>query len=152
MYFWRIGRLKADLAARPLSDREALPYLIVSAAVWVMVTAFPASSFNVWDALSVGWSVLLAIFGTIFIYRQNGCAAGQQFLQRYFAIGWVVAVRWFAALVVAMVALFFVLEALGLWSDVTTRYEVLFIAAAELIVYWRIGHHVGDVARASNTA
>lgn len=33
MYFWRVEELKTEMAARPLSEREALPYLVVFVAL-----------------------------------------------------------------------------------------------------------------------
>lgn len=146
MYFWRIDKLKAEMAARPLSEREALPYLVVSVALYVAGGFIPPTSTNVWDGLGAVWSVALAIVGTIYIYRQNGGAAGRHFLQRYFAIGWVVFLRWLP-LVVLMSVAFFPLKAL-LSEDVeeTTWDEFLFIAVVEAVIYLRIGHHVRDLA------
>ena len=78
---------------------------------------------------------------------QNGGADGEHFLQRYFAIGWVVAVRWGGLLALAMIAHMTLLEAFGAASDSTTWHEVLLVAMGELVIYWRTGYHVRDVAR-----
>ncbi len=51
MYFWRIEKLKAAMAARPLSEREVLPYLIASIALSTAVLYLPQTSQNVWDTL-----------------------------------------------------------------------------------------------------
>jgi hypothetical protein len=95
---------------------------------------------------------LLAAVGTIYIYRQNGGAGGQHFLQRYFAVGWVVALRWLAIIVVAAVAFFVMLEVVGISTDSTSWYEFVFLAAAETVIYWRIGHHVRDIAHRTPAA
>lgn len=146
MYFWRIEKLKAELATRPLTDRETLPYLVYFVG-WTTAASFiPATFTNVWDGLGAAWSVLLAVIGTLYIYRRNGGADGQYFLQRYFAIGWVVAIRWLVILVLAIVAFVGVLTALGSEAEDTTWYEFLFLAIAEAVIYWRTDHHVGDVA------
>ena len=83
MYFWRIEQLKTEMAARPLSEREALPYLVVFVALSSAVAYIPQTTQNLWDGVGTVWSVLLAVVGTIYIYRQNGGAGGQHFLQRY---------------------------------------------------------------------
>lgn len=80
MYFWRIEALKRQMTARPLSEREALPYLVVTAAFTTTVPYIPQATQNVWDGLGGVWSVLLAVVGTIYIYCQNGGADGQHFL------------------------------------------------------------------------
>jgi hypothetical protein len=146
MYFWRIEKLKAQMAARPLSEREALPYLVVFIGLSAAVGYIPQTMSNVWDGLRAAWSVALAVVATIYIYRQNGGADGQHFLQRYFAIGWVVGIRWLVVLVLATIAFIATLTALGLETKHTTWYDFMFFAIGEVVVYWRIGHHVRDLA------
>ncbi len=147
MYFWRIEKLKAEMAARPLSEREALPYLVVFVALSAAVSCIPTTSSNVWDGLGAAWSIMLAVVGTIYIYRQNGGAGGQHFLQRYFAVGWVVAIRWLVVIMLALAAFYVALAVLGVEKEHTEWYDFLFFAIAEAVVYWRIGHHVGDLAQ-----
>ena len=93
MYFWRIERLKREMAIRPLSESETLPYLVVNTTLVTALSYIPDTFSNVWDTLSAIFSTFLAVVGTIYIYRQNGGADGQYFLQRYFAISWVVTLR-----------------------------------------------------------
>lgn len=146
MYFWRIDKLKAEMAVRPLSEREALPYLVVQIALFAATGYIPSTITNLWDGLGAVWSVALAIFGTIYIYRQNGGAEGLHFLQRYFAIGWVVFIRWLV-IVFLLRAAFLALKALlGNDAEETTWDDFMFIAVVEAVVYLRIGHHVRDLA------
>ena len=49
MYFWRIEQLKDQLIARPLSDREALPYLLVFVGLTAALGFIPGEGLNVWD-------------------------------------------------------------------------------------------------------
>lgn len=106
MYFWKIKRLKAEMAARPLSERAVLPYLVISMALFSAASFVPVDYNNLWEVIGGVWSVVLAIFGTIYIYRKNGGASGEHFLQRYFAIGWVVSVRWFVIFIIVSLAVF----------------------------------------------
>lgn len=147
MYFWRIEELKTEMAARPLTEREVLSHLVVCASLLAAVGYIPQAITNVWDGLGAVWSVALAALGTIYIYRQNGGADGQHFLQRYFAIGWVVTLRWFLILVLVAVACFTLLAVLGSEQEETTWYEFLALATIEVVVYWRIGFHVRDLAQ-----
>jgi hypothetical protein len=146
MYFWRIEKLKRRMAARPLSEREVLPYLVVFVALSTAVVYIPQATRNVWDGLGAVWSVLLAVVGSIYIYRQNGGPGGQHFLQRYFAVGWVVGLRWLVVFIGASVAFYGTLAAVGADTDNTPWYDFLFFAVAEAVIYWRIGHHVRDLA------
>jgi hypothetical protein len=147
MYFWRIEKLKAEMAARPLSDREVLPYLVVFVGLVAALTFIPQPVTNIWDGFGAVWSSALAIFGTIYLYRQNGGAGGQHFLQRYFVIGWVVFIRWLVIVFLAGVAIFGLLAALGNELEETTWYEFVFVAIVGAILYWRTGYHIRDLAQ-----
>jgi hypothetical protein len=147
MYFWRIEKLKTDMAANPLSEREVLPYLILTAVLYSVIIYIPHEIQNVWDGLGAVWSVLLAVVGTIYIYRQNCGAGGQHFLQRYIVVGWVVGIRWLVFLIPAAFAFYATLATVGIDLESTHWYNFLFLAVAEAVTYWRIGHHVKDLAQ-----
>ena len=153
MYLWRIEKLKAEMAVRPFTDREVLPYLIawlVLLEVVIVLTTFLPTSANVWDGLDAARGLLLTVFGTLYVFRQNGGASGQYLLQRYFAVGWVVGVRWIAGLLPAMLVFYVALEALGSGSEDSTEwYDFVLITVAEAGFYWRFGHHVRDLASRS---
>jgi hypothetical protein len=152
MYFWRIEKLKTKMAARPLSEREALPYLVVFIALPSAVAYIPQTSQNLWDGLGEVWSDLLAVVGTIYIYRQNGGAGGQHFLQRFFAVGWVVCIRWLVVIILAAAAFYGTLAAVGADTESTHWYDFLLLAFVEAVIYWRIGHHVRDLAQRTTAA
>jgi hypothetical protein len=147
MYFWRIEKLKAEMAARPLSEREVLPYLVLNVVLCSVAVNLPKVFQNHWDGLGAVWSVLLAVVGTIYVYRRNGGADGQHFLQRYMAIGWVVIIRWFAILILGGIAFYGALMAVRADVESTHWYDFLFFAAFEAVVYWRMGYHVRDLAQ-----
>lgn len=146
MYFWRIEKMKTEMVTCQMSEREVLPYVVVSAAVFSVAGYIRQPLNNRWDALSVGWSLLLAVFGTIYIYRQNGGANGQHFLQRYLALGWVVGIRWFVAFTPVVLVLYVMLAGASADAQSTRWQDVLIFAVAEIILYWRIGYHVRDLA------
>jgi hypothetical protein len=152
MYFWRIEELKAQMATRPLSTREELPYLVAWAALTsIAMTLQYVWEANLWDYLGGVWSVVLAVIGTIYIYQCNGGADGQFFLQRYFAIGWVVSLRWLVVLLILAAIYIPVLDFLNVLQDETTWHESLILAIFETIILLRIGHHVRDVATRSSS-
>lgn len=145
MYFWRVENLKADLVARPMPDREALPYLITEAVIVALAIGLPKSDFNIWDLLGTMWSIGLAVLGTIYIFRQNGGSDGSQFLPRYFSIGWVVGVRYFVVALVLYLSLMIGLEIADFSMESSTVIDFLFFSVSETLYFQRIGHHVRDV-------
>ena len=58
MYFWRINELKRQLVERPLTDREIMPYLLVS----LVPFAFWPLDKNVelWDHVGHGAASLMS--------------------------------------------------------------------------------------------
>ena len=153
MYFWRIEDLKRDLITRPLTDREVLPYLLIFVGITALVPIFPMESMNLWDYAAAIWTLLLAVAGTLYAYQCNGAAAGLHFVQRYLAIGWVVAVRWGVVVMAAFVVLLFFVDSSG---DETTPTYALFWMVAEVVFYERMGYHIRAVAstplRSNSTA
>lgn len=152
MYFWRIEALKARLIQAPLSDREVLPYFVLTMAItWALFAAydlFPAGSTSLWSILGHGWSFVLVVVGTLYIYRQNGGSAGEHLLQRYLVIGWVVSIRWLTGILAVLGALTLAVMAIDdLYIPESPSWqEATVIGVLEALYYWRLGHHVSQVA------
>jgi len=108
----------------------------------LFTTGLPTSprqtTLSAWDGLEALWGILLAVVGTIYTYRQNGGAEGRHFLQRYFAVGWVVSVRWLAVSIPVSTAFY---------TESTHWYDPLFFAVVAAGFYWRMAHHVKDLAQ-----
>lgn len=153
MYFWRVERLKTDLAVAPMTDRQVLPYFMAYLLlVELTVLLTPFTIVNQWDWVDSIASVSLVVLGALYAYQRNGGAGGQQFLPRYFAIGFVVGLRWLVGLVVVMAVVMIGQEVAGHGSEESTPVETVVLILAEAILYWRIGHHIGDVADRAGVA
>ena len=148
MYIWRIDRLKTQLAAGPLTDREILPYAMTNGVLMGIAFTLPPEHPSVWDSVSGLVAAAAAIAGTIWAYTQNGGMAGTNFLQRYVSICWVVTIRFFVAL----------LGAIALWSmqadpidpeGQTTWRGVALYALVCVVFYQRVGVHIRHVARSA---
>jgi hypothetical protein len=148
MYFIRYQPLKDRLRSRSVSDREALPYLVLFAALTALVCSLPTiESYNFWDGVSAVLSVATAIGGILYAYRQNGGMAGFDLIQKYVILGWVVFVRFLIVFLPAALVLVIVGAVTGLMSlEFTGPYDVVMIFSAEVIFYQRLGKHVGDTA------
>lgn len=152
MYFWRIEKLKQEMARRAFSDREVLPYLVTFCALSTAVAYIPGKLENGWDIAGAIWSVLIVILGTIHIYRQNGGCEGQHFLQRYFVVGWVVSIRWLVIVIFCLMAFYLPLAFFRPTDEGSEWYDFLITAVLETLFYWRIGCHVRDLAMRTQAA
>jgi hypothetical protein len=153
LYLWRVEKLKADMVAHPLSERQIIPYVVLDVFLSVIAgrTTQSQSPQGIVD-LTVGFCAVLAVVATIYIYRQNGGAAGQHFLQRYLTIGWVVSVRCFPILFLVSIYVRVILRIVGVERpgvQIEEAYWHYFISVAlyQVIVWWRISYHVRDLAQ-----
>jgi hypothetical protein len=164
MYFWRIGRLKDELGRGPLGQREAFAYVVATMLLYI-VTGAP----GLWNAgpePTTGWhwaayvaTVLLVGGGSYAAYRANGGRTGVDFAARYFALGWVLGIRLSVLMFLPVMLLFlaWVLAPTFIWpewqvSDVASiRAAVVSVVAFEAAFYWRLVHHLGQVAASGSS-
>ena len=59
-------------------------------------------------------------------------------------MGWVVAVRCLLVFIPFIFALYFVAEAAGILTDQTGLFDIALVFVFEVILYQRIGRHIGD--------
>jgi hypothetical protein len=145
MYFIKYQPLKEKLRTRALSDREALPYLIILTALITFSSMPGVKAYNDWDWVSLGLGVILAIGGVLYSYRENGGNAGFDFIQKFVVLGWIVGVRCFLVfmpLIILFSVLNFMAEDKSL--ETTGPYHIVGQIFAATIFYQRIGRHIRD--------
>ncbi|MGI9328682.1 MAG: hypothetical protein ACR2PZ_25935 [Pseudomonadales bacterium] len=93
MYWWHIRNLRQQLAQDGLSESHAFRYYlataILSALLYEAVANGPPSETKAVDILDASLYLGFTIGGTVWCYRQNGGAAGRDFLIRIVPIAWV---------------------------------------------------------------
>lgn len=165
MYFWRIGRLKSDLSRGPLGQREAFVYVVATMLLYTIMTGAP----GLWNAdpgPGTGWhwvayiaTILLVGGGSYAAYRANGGRTGVDSAARYFALSWVLGIR-LSVLMFLPVMLVFVVWIVAvafIWpewkvSDTVTRgVAAVSVVAFEATFYWRLVHHLGQIAASGST-
>ena len=159
MYFVQYEPLKQQLRSRSLSDRAALPYLILDG---VLVTLFAAiavaistEGWNEFDTLSMCLSVIFVIGGTCYVYQQNGGKEGFDLIQKYVVLGWIVGFRFIlvglALFTLVLLVLIVALEEGPAPEPTRTgALDVLFIVIIELIFFQRLGRHIRDTKNISH--
>ncbi len=149
MYCWRIGVLKGRLIEGRLADREAVWYLTATFAMTTLLMAFPPASPNAWDSGMGLVGCVVVIFGTWWVYRQNGGAAGADFVNRYLSLGWVLTIR----ILSPLLAVALLLEVLTAGEELPTAESgpgtALMTLLISLLLYQRLGAHVRDIAQAT---
>lgn len=145
MHFIRYQPLKQKLKQRSLSDREALPYLIVMMGLTAAAYLLPGNeALNIWDWIGNGLSVTLAVAGVIYAYVCNGGRHGCDLIQKYVVLGWIVTVRCVLVFIPCAFLIYTAGEVLGFVSDETNWFDVVIFAGFEVVWYERIGRHISD--------
>ena len=143
MHFVLYRPLKHKLRTNSLSDREALPYLIIYAVLFSLGSYTEAERLsNGYDIVSLCLSVIIVIGGTYYAYRQNGGKEGFNLVQKYLILAWVVAIRFTIVLTPVVIVYVVVWQKLGM-PDLDF-YNVSFSAAVKFIYYHRLGRHIRD--------
>ena len=137
MYFWNIKKLKAQLIERPLTEREALPYVIAASLMYllafeILTYSYSAVSneavpYGILDYISLAFTIAINILGTIWIFKKNKVNSENYFLQRYTALGWVVLIRIMVFFILAMILLFVTLLLSGIYGRLTGNCTVRFL-------------------------
>lgn len=144
MYFIKYDLLKKRLRERSISVRKSIPYLIAM----VIFGGLPYPSVgvhNLWDSISEILSTAAFVGGILYAYYKNGGATGNDFFTKYILIGWVACVRFFFVFVpVATIVIYFGGKTgMMSWSE-SGPYDITWVFLAEIILYQRIGRHIGD--------
>lgn len=145
MYFVQYNPLKQQLRNRTLSDRDALPYLILDGVVVALMGLnISSDGLNALNVVSTFISVAIIIGGTFHVYDQNGGNEGFDLVRKYVVLGWVVGIRVFLACIPVFLILG-ILIGLGNLDDAFSDFLIMCCGAAVSIIYYqRLGRHIRD--------
>ena len=150
MYFWRIARLREDLVASRVGERESLGYVLWFGGVTTLLSSLPLGEFNLWDYVDVVTMFAAFLIGTAYVFRCNGGSSGREFLTRYVSLNWVFGIRFFFLVAIPVFAAVLVIQSYlpgGLPLE-TTPWESGTLAALEGVFYFGLGQHFKKVAAA----
>jgi len=155
MYWWSLRAAKLALSGEPLGSRQLLPYVLVFSILETGVLEFsffgePSQDFGVRRWLLGSLSILLTAFGCYYVYRQNGGAKGERFLERFLVLGWITGIRYMVFMFLGIMVFYgiaAVLPSIGSGVGADVVFEL-----ASPIFYLYLGHHVGNLARSVQAA
>jgi len=157
MYWWNLRAAKRDLSARPLDSRQLLPYLLALVILETIVVEFAFLAPSSQDLGARQWffasaTVVVTVLGCLYVYRQNGGATGQRFLERFLVLGWVTGIRVTVFVFFCFLGILFLAELSPLLSGGLENWIDTVLGPFVFIYYLYLGHHVGSLARVENAA
>jgi len=145
MQFFRYNAVKEKLRTRTLTDREALPYLLSMFVFAASAVVFPVPlGSDLWDRINQGGTILLAILGLLYAYRQNGRAHGHDLALKYIVLGEIAVARCFAVSIPLGIALVWLGTQLGLRDRTMGWYDTSLWLLFQVVAYQRLGRHIAD--------
>ena len=145
MYWIKYQPLKERLKKRSISDREALPYLLILCVLESIVISVPlATEMNKWDIIEAILYVIITIIGVLYVYRKNGGNNGYDIIQKFTVLGWVVAVRYGLVVIPVGGLIYFTAYYHGVTGDETTFFDAMLSIILSVIYYERLGRHISD--------
>ena len=147
MYFWKIDKLKNDLLKKPLSESESFKYLLATLVIYSL-GMIPFLENNLWDVYSAVIMALITTVGVYYVYQCNKGARGNNFLQKYLSIGWVMGIRWIVFIMLPIMVIFYIVK--GLLSDIpnyTTFTDMIFVNLLYISYFWLLGKHIKEVSQ-----
>ncbi|MCK6261755.1 hypothetical protein KP803_00545 [Vibrio sp. ZSDE26] len=148
MYFWNIKALKKDIIGEKLTEKDRFIYAFIQFSVYTIAFEYLLSGHvehsNDWNQFEAMANIAIVLIGTYLIYKANGGENGQDFLGRYFSIGFVVTIR-FSVLLIPMVVLLTVYDIeFRSESDIltTSPLEVFMYILWTIFLYANIAKHM----------
>lgn len=149
MYWLSLSGAKRDLRSGNLSSRALLPYVIAfgafeSLSISMSALAPGGPDPELTDLYLALVSVGITVLGLLHVYRMNGGAAGQNFVERLLVIGWVASVHFMAAMIAAMVLLGTLLMTSSSGEALIESFAPCFVLISG-VYYLYLGRHIADV-------
>lgn len=151
MYIWDIKKLKESIKERKLSESHRFMYVliyVVLSVIGIEIMAYmPTENANNWDYLNNLLNVLIPSIGTYFAYKSNGAEEGNDFLGKYFSIGFVNGIR-FIPYLVPILAVYFIYCFYAYQAEEeisTSAIDVIPFAIWYIAMYWKLCTHIRQV-------
>ncbi len=135
------------LSAAPLVDKfksdsfeqsEVGPYFMAQMVLTAMLTLSAFGVTDSWDIAAALASVVITVFGVLYLKRKNRDTFGNQFVEKYFCLGWVIWVR-MLLLSIPVVVAFFALAIIVGGNDAIPPAGALLTIGLEILFYWWLG-------------
>lgn len=133
--------------AGTFKDDEIGPYffasMILTSASWFLAYGEPTR----WDFVETLANVAITILGIHYLKSKNGDTFGNGFVNKYFALGWVISVRLFLFALPAMVMVYAILSIMG-GDNLPGPLSTIFGITFSLLFYRWLGAEFARAQRA----
>jgi hypothetical protein len=156
VYFWRIDRLKSELAVHDLAPQGVCAYATAHVVLWSLATLAPTEEAPLSTREEVALilsSLVIIVLGLWAAFRANGADVGRDLAGRLLALSWVIGVRLMAVLLGCFAAIFIAAVLLALVTereipDIAIKsFAWAFAVGTNIVFFWRLAHHLRDLNR-----
>ncbi|MEM9443856.1 MAG: hypothetical protein AAGA18_00755 [Verrucomicrobiota bacterium] len=142
MIIWSTSKAVALFKEDTINDRLVLPYFITYSLLVALGTYMTYEVTTIWGWLEVGLDVIAVVFGTLYLYRLNNGANGNQFLNKYFIIGLPVALRAILIFIVIAVPTYLIAQSLDIDTESGNPIDFILLLIFYILFYWYFGLNI----------
>ena len=144
MYLWKIKKLKQDIKENKVSKKDVLLYLLFFIVLYVgLLIQSIIQIDSLWNSEMVLMQVLISLLGLAYIYYKNG--GSKKFVAHLTSVGWVFLLRSLFFMSIGMLNLYVMTHLFGLEELFSAKNAIIVAMGFELLLYWRIGSHIGSL-------
>jgi hypothetical protein len=149
MYLWKIEKLKDELKANNLSQKDGLLYLLISTlflSIVMEISEYMESIIpNIFHILMSVSTIMIPLVATILIFKSNGGDCGTDFLGRFISISFVVSIRIFVLALLLIIAIAVNVIFLEDIDHIIDQILYICIILMQILMYLRIYKHMKDI-------
>lgn len=154
MYFWKINKLKEEIHAGSVNEFSYLLYLLVPMVLeYFLFDIYDLWSgpkeYDFWEQSSSVISAAVLIIGLLAMFYLNGGKSGNNFITKYFSIGFVGGIRYvvFTLPIVIAYLMYITFNVDPATGPSLKRIDVVVIFIWNCCLQCYIGKHIYDVRR-----
>ncbi|HVK54955.1 MAG TPA: hypothetical protein VM532_07990 [Burkholderiales bacterium] len=146
--FWSIERLKRQLIGQEISVVQEFIYLLLVLLIQFVngMLLAPDPTDTLSDVFFRWFSIGGTFIGTVFAFLRNGGPKGREFQKRFFALYWILTIRFLLIGFFPIVLWAYGSVAINLTDEVSRWSETILFASLQLVFYWRLSFHIASVA------
>ena len=138
MQFISAEPLVGKFRSGTFEEAEVGPYFMLYMVLTAIAGALYVREVDAWDIASGIASIPITFLGLLYLKEKNGGTFGNQFLAKYFSLGWVVALRMLLIGIPAMIAVIAIATITG-GDKAVAPASCLFFIAFEVAFYGWLG-------------
>ena len=144
MYLWKIKNLKQDIKENRVTEKSKQLYLLFFTLLYMILLVQSTIQIgSLWNSKMVIVQIVISLLGLGYIYYKN--SGWENFVFHLTSVGWVFLLRSLFFMSIGMLNLYVMTHLFGVAELFSAKNAIIVGMLFELLLYWRIGSHIGSL-------